>query len=123
MSTTSAPVPTSMDRDEQLAPLASMLKLLADPTRLRIFDLLMQGVQCNCELSSALEMRPNLISHHLRALRTAGLVDVEQDQSDARWLYYLVNQSVLGEFRTLLDAFLNPSRIEARQPSCGPARA
>ena len=123
MSTTSAPVPTSMDRDEQLAPLASMLKLLADPTRLRIFDLLMQGVQCNCELSSALEMRPNLISHHLRALRTAGLVDVEQDQSDARWLYYSVNQSVLREFRTLLDVFLNPSRIEARQPSCGPARA
>jgi ArsR family transcriptional regulator len=111
-----------MTSAHRLESIATMLKLLADPTRLRIFDLLMQGVQCNCEIGDALGISPNLISHHLGALRRAGLVDVERDQSDARWLYYSVNQPVLQEFRALLDAFLDPARIAARQPSCGPTR-
>ena len=48
-----------------------------------IFHLLMEGVQCNCELGDGLQMAPNLISHHLRVLREAGLVDVERDIQDA----------------------------------------
>ena len=52
--------------------LARQLKVLAEPNRLRIVDLLMEGVQCNCELSGALGMAPNLISHHLRVLREVG---------------------------------------------------
>lgn len=119
MMTTLLPETTAADR---LGTMSAELKLLADPTRLRIFDLLMQGVQCNCEIGDALGLSPNLISHHLGALRRAGLVDVERDQSDARWLYYSVNQTVLQEFRAVIDSFLDPARIEARQPSCGPAR-
>jgi ArsR family transcriptional regulator len=119
MATTLLPMTTAAQRPESLA---AILKLLADPTRLRIFDLLMQGVQCNCEIGDALGISPNLISHHLGALKRSGLVDVERDRSDARWLYYSVNQPKLQEIRTLLDAFLDPARIAARQPSCGPAR-
>jgi ArsR family transcriptional regulator len=67
--------------------LASQLKVLAEPKRLRILHMVMEGVQCNCELGDALDMAPNLISHHLRVLREAGLVDVERDPDDARWVY------------------------------------
>jgi ArsR family transcriptional regulator len=106
---------------DALALLGATLKLLADPTRLRIFDLLMQGVQCNCEIGDALGISPNLISHHLGALRRAGLVDVERDSNDARWLYYSVNRDALHDVRELLAAFLDADRIQERQPQCGPA--
>ena len=104
-----------------LESLGSMLKLLADPTRLRIFDLLMQGVQCNCEIGDALGISPNLISHHLGALRRAGLVNVERDRSDARWVYYSIERDALRTVRESLAAFLDAGRIQDRQPQCGPA--
>ncbi len=88
---------------------------------MRIFDLLMQGVQCNCEIGDALSLSPNLISHHLGALRRAGLVDVERDPSDARWLYYSINRDTLHAVRESLVAFLDEGRIQERQPQCGPA--
>ena len=71
-----------------LSSLGGKLKALAEPKRLRILHMLMEGVQCNCELGDALDMAPNLISHHLRILREVGLVDVERDPDDARWVYY-----------------------------------
>ena len=52
-----------------LQTLADRLKVLAEPKRLLILHLLMEGVQCNCELGDALQMAPNLISHHLSVLR------------------------------------------------------
>ncbi len=100
--------------------LADTLKVLGDPNRLRIFDLLMQGVQCNCEIGGNLKLPMNLISHHLKVLRDAGLVDAQRDPVDARWVYYSVNHSTLNELRKELSAFLDPKRIRPRQPSCGP---
>ncbi len=102
------------------ARLAQVLRVLSDPTRLTILDLLMQGVQCNCELGAQLQLPMNLVSHHLKILRDAGLVNAERDPQDARWVYYSVNQPILNEFRAELSAFLNPKRIQPRQPSCGP---
>ncbi len=49
--------------------LAEYLRVLAEPKRLLIFHQIMEGVQCNCELGEALDMPPNLISHHIRILR------------------------------------------------------
>jgi ArsR family transcriptional regulator len=100
--------------------LANMLKVFGDPSRLAIFDLLMQGVQCNCELGDQLKLPMNLISHHLKVLRDAGLVDAERDAEDARWIYYSVNQKAITQLREQLGAFLDPKRIQPRQPSCGP---
>ncbi|MEW5938636.1 MAG: metalloregulator ArsR/SmtB family transcription factor, partial [Chloroflexota bacterium] len=77
--------------------LVERLKALAEPKRLLIFNLLMGGVQCNCELGDSLQMSPNLISHHLSKLRAVGLVDVERDAVDSRWIYYSVNRAALEE--------------------------
>jgi ArsR family transcriptional regulator len=98
--------------------LAEWLCVLSEPKRLLIFDLLMQGVQCNCELGEMLHMAPNLISHHLSKLRAAGLVEVERDASDARWVYYSVNRLALDELNAALGAFFNPERIQPRRPAC-----
>jgi ArsR family transcriptional regulator len=103
-----------------LAALSQALKALGEPNRLRIVDLLMQGVQCNCELGSALGMAPNLISHHLRVLREIGLVQVERDAVDARWLYYSLNVQMLRQLTEMFGGFFDPARIKERHPACGP---
>ncbi len=103
-----------------LQTLARWLKVLSEPKRLLIFDLLMQGVQCNCELGEALGIPPNLMSHHLRALREAGLVDVERDALDARWMYYSINRQALDELNAAFGVFFDPERIQPRRLTCGP---
>ncbi len=106
--------PTNLQR------LSERLKVLAEPKRLLILHLLMEGVQCNCELGDALQMAPNLISHHLRLLREAGFVDVERDALDARWIYYSINRQALDELNVTFGSFFDPARIKPRRPTCGP---
>jgi ArsR family transcriptional regulator len=104
----------------ELNELAKRLKVLADPNRLRIVHLLMEGVHCNCELGEALDMAPNLISHHLRVLRGAGLVDTQRDALDGRWVYYSLNRVALEDLIHVFGEFLDPGRIKPRRPNCGP---
>ena len=106
-----------------LQALADLLKVLAEPKRLLILDLLMQGVQCNCELGEALQMAPNLISHHLSVLRQAGLVHIERDALDARWIYYSIDRRALDELNATFGQFFDPARIKSRRPTCGPQGA
>ena len=106
-----------------LPALAERLRVLAEPKRLLLLDLIMQGVQCNCELGEGLHIAPNLISHHLSVLRQAGLVKVERDSQDARWLYYSVNRQALEELNAAFGLFFDPARIRPRRPTCGPQGA
>jgi ArsR family transcriptional regulator len=106
----------------ELESLSEQLKVLAEPNRLKILDLLMQGVQCNCELGDNLQMAPNLISHHLRTLHRAGLVELERDANDARWVYYSVNREAIAKLQAALETFLDLNRIQPRSPACGPGR-
>lgn len=94
------------------------LKALADPTRLRIFNLLMEGSHCNCELGEYLGLPPNLISHHLALLRQIGLVTAERNPTDARWIVYSVNPEVLSQLNALLQTLFDSGRIQSRQPQC-----
>ena len=100
--------------------MAKQLKVLAEPNRLLIFHFLMEGVQCNCELGEGLQMAPNLISHHLRVLREAGLINVERDAVDARWMYYSINHQALEELNQAWGAFFDLQRIKPRRLTCGP---
>jgi ArsR family transcriptional regulator len=113
-------------RDEMVAAgpppeeILAVLKALADPNRLRIFDVLMQGDSCNCELNEKLGLPSNLLSHHLRVLREAGLVDSRRDAVDGRWIYYSVNRKTASRWRAWFGEFLDPARIRERGVLCGP---
>jgi ArsR family transcriptional regulator len=102
---------------------AQWLKIIGEPNRLRIINLLMGGVQCNCEIGDMLGMAPNLISHHLKVLREEGLVNVERDPSDSRWLYFTLNIEKLDLIQQTFSEFFDPARIQPRQASCGPRDA
>ena len=106
--------------EEKLAEAAALLKALADPNRLRILDALMQGDSCNCELNDRLGLPPNLLSHHLRVLREAGLIASRRDTVDGRWIYYAVDRDSVTGWRTWLAGFLDPDRIQVRSSLCGP---
>jgi len=97
-----------------------MLKALSEPTRLSIFNMLMEGVQCNCEIAEQLDLSLSLISHHLRVLRRVGLVQSERDPYDARWIYYSINRQALAELDEEMRQLLDVNRIQPRAPWCGP---
>lgn len=106
--------------NDQLMNLARWLKVISEPNRLLLLEKIIEGVQCNCELGDALQMAPNLISHHLSILREAGLVDVERDPVDGRWVYYSINPQAMMELKQILCEYFNPLRIQPRGVACGP---
>jgi DNA-binding transcriptional ArsR family regulator len=102
---------------------ARLLKLLADPTRRRLFRKLTEGETCNCELAEGLGLAQNLVSHHIRQLREAGFVRERRDEADARWIYYRLDADALGAAWRSLDALINPVHIGERAPICPPPEA
>jgi ArsR family transcriptional regulator len=108
------------DPPTKLQSLSEWLRVLADPKRLLILDLLMQGFQCNCELSALLQLAPNLTSHHMSVLHQAGLVNAQRDVGDARWIYYSINENALEELVASFGLFFNPARVQPRRANCGP---
>ena len=98
-------------------------RIAGDPGRLAIVDQLRCSDRAPVELAAALEMPSNLISHHLRVLRQAGLVDVERDALDARWVYYSLNRAALDDLNAAFGRFFDPDRIKPRRPTCGPQGA
>lgn len=105
--------------ERELRQTTAVFKALSDPNRLRIFAELMAGDSCNCELRDNLGLAPNLLSHHLKALEKAGLVDSRRDVIDGRWVYYAVNRETIGQWHDWLTTFFDPGHIRAR-PLCGP---
>lgn len=99
---------------------AALSKALADPNRLRILDVLMRGTSCNCELNEQLGLPPNLLSHHLRVLREAGLIDSRRDVIDGRWIYYSIDREAVTRWQNWFAEFLNPTCIQERPVLCGP---
>lgn len=102
---------------------AGTLKVLADPTRLRIFALLRAGEACVCELADELDLAENLVSHHLGVLRREGLVRDRRDPSDARWVYYQLEPDRLTQLAAMLGELVDISTLGTRVPRCGPAAA
>jgi ArsR family transcriptional regulator len=83
-----APAPEiSLDHTQRLAALAERLKAIADPTRLRMLELLVQqpAALCVCEITDQFTLHQPTISHHLRLLREAGLIAGEKRGT---WSYY-----------------------------------
>ncbi len=71
--------------DRETAALASIFKVLGDPTRLSIVSALRDGEMCVCDLAAFLSMTESAISHHLRRLRDLALV---KNRREGQILYY-----------------------------------
>jgi ArsR family transcriptional regulator, arsenate/arsenite/antimonite-responsive transcriptional repressor len=84
------------------AGLAPVFKALGDPVRLRLVSLIgaRQGREvCVCDLASAFNLSQPTISHHLKVLREAGLIDSERRGT---WVYYRLIPAALERMAGLL---------------------
>jgi len=81
------------------------LQILAHPIRLQILDLLAQseGQVCVCDLEAAVSVKQPTVSHHLRLLRDAGLIDCEKH---GLWAYYTVRREAVAALRARVAAQL-----------------
>lgn len=87
---------------DQAGDLAAGFKALGDPVRLRLLSLIAArggGEVCVCELTDAFTVSGPTISHHLRVLREAGLIDC---QRRGTWVYYWVRPQRLTALSQLL---------------------
>jgi ArsR family transcriptional regulator len=77
-----------IDRDHAAA-LAGLAKALGDPIRMQLLDVLRRhgGTVCVCELTPLFDVGQPTVSHHLKVLRTAGLIESERR---GVWAYYRV---------------------------------
>lgn len=89
-----------VDRD-RAARLAEIAKALGDPVRLQLVDVLRKhaGKVCVCELVPLFDISQPTLSHHLKKLRVAGIVDSERQ---GLWAYYYVLPGVLDDLAAWL---------------------
>lgn len=95
--------PLSADQAERIVPL---VKAIADPVRLRLLSLVAShadGEACVCDLNDAFDLAQPTISHHLKLLHEAGLLD--RDKRGV-WVYYRLNTSALGDLAALLGGVM-----------------
>ncbi len=84
--------------------LAIGFKALGDPVRLRLLSLIAShegGEACVCDLTEAFDVTGPTISHHLKVLREAGLIEGERRGT---WIYYRLVPRALGALSSLLDS-------------------
>jgi len=97
--------------DEQAESLAKLLKAIAEPMRIKILHRLTSAVPdgvCVCDLTTPLGLAQPSVSHHLRVLWLAGLVDRRQERN---FVYYSVRQSALDHLATLIAG--SPAAVAA----------
>lgn len=81
--------------------LASNLKLLGDPNRLHILNLLSnEQERCACELLDELDIKQSTLSHHMSSLKKAHLVSARKE---GQWMHYRLNRDLLAEIGKCLS--------------------
>jgi ArsR family transcriptional regulator len=96
------PLGTQVLSEEQAGQLSLRLKALADPVRVRLVSLLAcdeDGELCACDFPQLLGRKQPTISHHLKLLTEAGLIDREQR---GKWAWFRLRPGALDEIRSVL---------------------
>ena len=97
-----SPLTSEPMTDAQATNVVPLLKALADPVRLRLMSLVAvhaDGEACVCDLNEAFELSQPTISHHLKVLHEAGLLDRSKRGT---WVYYRVQPSALADLAAML---------------------
>ena len=91
-----------MERTNQA--IARVFKAMGDENRLTILSLLQNGERCACKLQEALQISQPTLSHHMRILLDAGLVDARKD---GKWIYYSLSKDGTQQAKSMLCSVLN----------------
>jgi ArsR family transcriptional regulator len=96
------PLGVSTLSDTEAEATARIFKALADPARLKIVNVLATNDEaiCACEFMPSLGLTQATVSHHLKVLTDAGLLEREQR---SKWAYFTIDAAVLERVRRLLQ--------------------
>ena len=94
-----------------------VVKALGEPLRWRIVELLAAEELCVCHLVEELDIVQPLVSHHLKVLREAGLVESERFRY---WTYYRLRTETVADMARALGRLAEhaPTGSERRRPCC-----
>src|SRR5689334_19171288 len=97
-----APLTGPVLSDEEAGATARLFGALAEPARIRLVNLLVDAGQpvCVCELTEPLGLSQSTVSHHLKRLMDAGLLDREER---GKWAYYSINAKAMARLASLVD--------------------
>jgi ArsR family transcriptional regulator len=97
-----APLATPSISEEEAEATATLFRALADPARVKIVNLLArtEGPVCVCEFTPAVALSQPTVSHHLKKLTDAGLLEREQR---GKWAYYSLSGEALERLASLVD--------------------
>jgi ArsR family transcriptional regulator len=92
-----------------------LARVVGEPMRWRIVELLADEDLCVCHLTEELGAAQNLVSHHLRVLRDAGIVETDRHRY---WTYYRLRPEALRPLADHLQVFARRRAARRRRP-CG----
>ena len=97
-----SPLDASPLSDNEADAAAQLFKALADPARVRLVNLLATSDEpiCACELTPAVGLSQPTVSHHLKKLTEAGLLEREQR---GKWAFYSLNREALRGLAELVQ--------------------
>ena len=92
-----------------------VFKAFCDENRLRILEMLRTGEKCACKLLDDLQITQSTLSHHMKILCDA---DIVQGRKDGKWVYYSVNPNGADRARELLEQQLSLKASSGENRSC-----
>ena len=97
-----APLAAPLLDEQEAAATAELFKALADPARVRIVNILATSVEpvCVCELIEPLGLSQPTVSHHMKKLLDAGLIDREQR---GKWAYLSLRRDAVEKLAAVAD--------------------
>ncbi|HLU73820.1 MAG TPA: metalloregulator ArsR/SmtB family transcription factor [Nonomuraea sp.] len=104
-----APIAKQPLEESEAVELAALLKAVADPVRLRLLSMIgshPDGEACVCDLTGAFDLSAPTISHHLKILRNAGLIDGERRGT---WVYYWIVPAQVARLGELFSPMSEPT--------------
>ncbi|SEK32483.1 ArsR/SmtB family transcription factor [Nonomuraea pusilla] len=107
-----APIAREPLSEADAAELATLLKAVADPVRLRLLSMIGShpgGEACVCDLTGVFDLTAPTISHHLKVLRTAGLIDGERRGT---WVYYRIIPEAVNKLGVLFAPLAAPAKAQ-----------
>jgi ArsR family transcriptional regulator len=97
-----APLAAPTLSTEEAEATATLFRALGDPARVRIVNMLAiaGGEVCGCDLTDGLDLAQPTVSHHLKKLHDAGLLEREQR---GKWAYYSLRRDAVAKLAAVAD--------------------
>jgi len=86
--------------DEKFSGNVQLLKVMSDPNRLMIIDMLSCGELCACVILEKFDITQPTLSHHMKSLCDSGLVN---GRKEGKWIYYSLNKDKVEELKDFIN--------------------